>query len=159
MPFLEGKPQVSIIIPTYNERANVCPLYDVVHSSLAGQWRYELIYVDDNSPDGAAEEIRWPPTQPAPVKLLERPGKMGLGSAVVEGFQVAQGDFWVMMDGDLSHRREDLPRTLFALDDAGIGGSNCSWRFWLARGTLWLKKSLSPSPTGGTGVPSCRLPR
>ena len=120
MPFLEGKPQVSIVIPTYNERENVRPLYDAVHSSLAGQWRYELIFVDDNSPDGTAEEIRWLPTHDFPVKLLERPAKLGLGSAVVEGFQVAHGDFWVMMDGDLSHRREDLPRMLSALDDADI---------------------------------------
>ena len=82
MPFLEGKPQVSIIIPTYNERENVCPLYDVVHSSLAGQWRYELIYVDDNSP--AAAVIRRICYEDPAVKLLERPGRMSLGSAVVE---------------------------------------------------------------------------
>ena len=50
--------QVSIVIPTYNERANVRSLYDAVHSSLAGQWCYELIYVNDNSPDGAAAVIR-----------------------------------------------------------------------------------------------------
>ena len=132
MLFLEGKPQVSIVIPTYNERANVHPLYDAIRSSLAGQWRYELIYVDDNSPDGAAAVIRRICYEDPPVKLLERPSRMGLGSAVVEWFQVAQGNFWVMMDGDLSHRREDLPRMLSALDDADIGGSNCCWRFWLA---------------------------
>ena len=148
--------QVSIVIPTYNQRENVCPLYDVVHSSLADQWRCELIYVDNNS-DGAADVIRRICDEDPAVKLLERPGKTGLGSAVVEWFQVAQGDFWVMMDGDLSHRREDLPRMLSALDDADIGGSNCCWRFWLARGTLWLKKSLLPLPTAGMGVPSCRL--
>ena len=78
---------------------------------------------------------------------------MSLGSAVVEGFQVAQGDFWVMMDGGpVLTVPEDLPRMLSALDDADIGGSNCCWRFWLARGTLWLKKSLLPLPTAGTGV-------
>ncbi len=93
MPFLEGKLQVSIVILTYNERANVRSLYDAVHSSLADQWCCELIYVDDNSPDGAAEEIRWLPTQPAPVKLLERPGKMGLGSVVLKGFRWRKGTF------------------------------------------------------------------
>ena len=117
---IKARPQVSIVIPTYNERENVRPLYDAIRSSLAGQWRCEIIFVDDSSPDGTAEEIRRLPTQHLPVKLLQRPAKLGLGSAVVEGFQAAQGDFWVMMDGDLSHRPEDLPRMLSALDDAGI---------------------------------------
>ena len=112
--------QVSIVIPTYNERENVRPIYDAIRSSLAGQWCCEIIFVDDNSPDGTAEEVRRLPTQDFPVKVLERPGKLGLGSAVVEGFQAAQGDFWVMMDGDLSHRPEDPPRMLSALEDADI---------------------------------------
>ena len=112
--------QVSIVIPTYNERENVRPIYDAIRSSLAGQWCCEIIFVDDSSPDDAAEEIRRLPTHDFPVKVLERPAKLGLGSAVVEGFQAAQGDFWVMMDGDLSHRPEDLPRMLSALEDADI---------------------------------------
>ena len=112
--------QVSIVVPTYNERANVRPLYDALRSCLAGQWRWELIFVDDNSPDGTAGEVCRLPTRGFPVKLLERPAKLGLGSAVVEGFQVAQGDLWVMMDGDLSHRPEDFPRMLSALNHAEI---------------------------------------
>ncbi len=107
MPFLECEPQVSIVVPTYNEQANVRPLYDAIHLPLARQWRWELVFVDDNSPDGTAEAVRRLPTHGFPVKLLERPAKLGLGSTVVEGFQVAQGDFWVMMDGDLP----TVPRT------------------------------------------------
>jgi len=51
---------------------------------------------------------------------LERPAKLGLGSAVVEGFGIAEGDYWVMMDGDLSHRPEGLPGLLATLSEADI---------------------------------------
>ncbi len=94
---------ISIVVPTYNERENVQLLCDGIRNALDGSWDYEVIFVDDSSPDGTAGVVRqlaeWDPA----IKLLERPGKLGLGSAVVDGFRMAHGDYWVMMDGDLSH--------------------------------------------------------
>ncbi|MBI4307617.1 MAG: polyprenol monophosphomannose synthase [Chloroflexi bacterium] len=112
--------KVSIVVPTYNERENIPLLCTGIREALAGSWDYEVLVVDDNSPDGTAEAVRAAAAQDSRVRLLERPGKMGLGSAIVEGFRAASGDYWVMMDADLSHRPEDLPTLLNALPDADI---------------------------------------
>ena len=112
--------EVSVVVPTYNERENVGLLCDGIREALGDTWDYEVIFVDDNSPDGTAGVVRQLAKQDPAIKLLERPGKMGLGSAVVDGFRMAQGDYWVMMDGDLSHRPEDLPRLLKTLSEADI---------------------------------------
>ena len=127
--------EVSIVVPTYNERENVGLLCDGICDALNGRWDYEVIIVDDNSPDGTAEVVRKLALRDPAITILERPGKLGLGSAVVDGFRMAQGDYWVMMDADLSHRPEDLPALLNALSDADIvvgsryvpGGGIVNW--------------------------------
>lgn len=127
--------KVSIVVPTYNELENVRLLCDGIRGALEGLWPYELIIVDDNSPDGTAGVVGQLAKRDSTIKLLERPGKLGLGSALVDGFRMAQGNYWVMMDGDLSHRPEDLPALLDALIDADIvvgsryvaGGGIVNW--------------------------------
>lgn len=114
------QPTASIVIPTYNERANVLPLHADITRVLKGCWDYEIIFVDDKSPDGTAEAIREIAAGDTRVRLLERPGKLGLGSAITEGFASAQGDYWVMMDADLSHQPKFLPALLDALSVADI---------------------------------------
>jgi dolichol-phosphate mannosyltransferase len=93
--------------------------------------------VDDNSPDGTADVVRALSTQDSRVKLIHRSGKLGLGSAVVEGFRASVGDVWVMMDADLSHRPQDLPRLLEGLEGVDVavgsryvvGGVTEGWSF------------------------------
>ena len=127
--------EVSIVVPTYNERENVQLLCDGIRSALDGWWSYEVIFVDDNSPDGTAGAVRQLAERDSAIKLLERPGKLGLGSAVVDGFRMARGDYWVMMDADLSHRPQHLPGLLNALSEADIavgsrytpGGGVMNW--------------------------------
>ena len=126
---------VSIVVPTYNERDNVQPLCEGIRWALEPIWDYEIIIVDDNSPDGTQGVVRRLAEEDPRIKLLQRPGKLGLGSAVAAGFAVASGDYWVMMDADLSHRPEDLPNLLNALSEADIvvgsryvpGGGVVNW--------------------------------
>lgn len=127
--------RVSVVIPTYNERDNIQPLCEGIRVALGPVCNYEVIIVDDNSPDGTQEIVLQMAKLDPNIILLPRPGKLGLGSAVVAGFGVATGDYWVMMDADLSHRPQDLPRLLHALSDADIvvgsryvpGGGVANW--------------------------------
>ena len=131
----EADEKVSIVIPTYNERENIQPLCQGIREALEHRWDYEVIIVDDNSPDGTHEVVRQLAAEDPRIKLVQRPGKLGLGSAVTAGFAIASGDYWVMMDADMSHRPIDLPKLLTALSDADIvvgsryvhGGGVVNW--------------------------------
>ena len=112
--------KVSIVVPTYNEKDNVAPLYGRIRQALEPTWDFEVIFVDDASPDDTAGEVRRLGKSDDRVKLLVRPGKLGLGSAVRDGFRMARGGYWAMMDADLSHRPEHLPDLLGALEHADI---------------------------------------
>ncbi len=130
--------KISIIVPTYNERANIEALCSGIQSYLAENWDYEIIVVDDNSPDGTYDVVVELGLNDDRIKLIKRSGKLGLGSAVKAGFELASGDYWIMMDADLSHRPMDLPGLIQGLSDADIvvgsryvdGGSVVNWPFW-----------------------------
>jgi dolichol-phosphate mannosyltransferase len=131
----EKKPVVSIVLPTYNERENIGQIVAAIGTILEDAWQHEVIVVDDGSPDGTGELVRRLAENDPAVRLLERPHKLGLGSAVAAGFSMATGDYWVMMDADLSHRPQDLPPMLQGLADADItvgsryipGGGTQGW--------------------------------
>lgn len=99
--------EVSIIIPTYNEKGNINILLDRIHNSMNGT-DYETVIVDDNSPDGTAgliDEL----SKKYPVRLIIRKDKRGLASAVVTGLQNAKGNIFIVMDADLQHPPEKIP--------------------------------------------------
>ena len=111
-----------VIIPTYNECENVARMTDKV-MSLAGD--FDLLYVDDGSPDGTAAIIREKMTEyGSRINLLERKGKLGLGTAYIAGFRwaLAQGyDEIFEMDCDFSHNPDDLLRLAARLEsDADV---------------------------------------
>ena len=112
--------KVSIVVPTYQERENVGSLYEAICATLEPAWEFEVIFVDDDSPDGTAQVIQRLAEKDGRVTLLRRPGKLGLGSAVRDGFGLASGSYWVMMDADLSHKPQYLPDLLLALSSADI---------------------------------------
>lgn len=130
-----AKPKVSVVVPTYNERENIPVLLDGLRRALDGRYTVQIIVVDDSSPDGTAEAVRTAAEVDPATVLLVRPAKMGLASALVDGFKMAQGEYLVMMDGDLSHRPEDLPGLLDRLADCDIavgsryvpGGRTLGW--------------------------------
>lgn len=104
-----------VIIPTYNEKENAAAIIDAV---LALPQQFQVLIIDDNSPDGTAEIVRGKIAEyPGRVHMLERPGKLGLGTAYITGFKLAleRGyDFIFEMDADFSHNPADLPRLLEA---------------------------------------------
>ena len=107
-----------VIIPTYNECENVARMTDKV-MSLAGD--FDLLYVDDGSPDGTANIIRSKMEQyGSRVNLIERRGKLGLGTAYIAGFKWAlerDYDQIFEMDCDFSHNPDDLLRLAARLDN------------------------------------------
>lgn len=109
---------ISIVVPTYNEAASLPLLARRLGASLGGR-DWELVVVDDGSPDGTADIAeRLAPA--LPVRVVRRGGKGGLASAVLAGFADARGDLLVVMDADLSHPPEVVP----ALVDAVVGGAD-----------------------------------
>jgi len=110
-----------IVIPTYNERENIAALLPVL---LALSEEPEVLVVDDASPDGTAQEVQhWQREAPGRVHLLQRPAKLGLGSAYCQGFQWALArdyEVLVQMDADFSHDPHDVPRLIAALDHADV---------------------------------------
>jgi len=94
--------RLSLVVPTYNERANIAPLIAAVARVLDGlDW--EIIVVDDDSPDRTFEEVRRIAATDPRVRCLRRVGRRGLSSAVIEGALSASGDAIAVMDADFQH--------------------------------------------------------
>ncbi len=101
-----------VVTPTYNEAENIERLIDSV---LSQNSNIEILVVDDNSPDGTASLVTKKQTVDARVHLIQRPKKMGLGTAYVTGFKYAidkSFDFVVEMDADFSHDPSEIPNFL-----------------------------------------------
>ncbi len=102
-----------LIIPTYNERANIAALVARIRAAAGDE---PILFVDDNSPDGTADEIRRLQTTDPHVHLLARPGKGGYGSACRDAMKKVLGenlaDYVIQSDADLSHPPELLPRMI-----------------------------------------------
>ncbi len=109
---------LSILIPTYNERANILPLVRAIEESVKEE--HEIIIIDDNSPDDTAGEVMKAKEQFKSIKLVKRAGRLGLTGAVRAGLLESRGDRIVVMDADLSHPPQSLPRMSAMLDDADI---------------------------------------
>lgn len=95
----------SVLLPTYNERENL-PLivFLILEEAEKIKIDLEIVVVDDNSPDKTAEVCqRLQKIYPDKIRLHQRPGKLGLGSACIEGLQFCSGNFVILMDADLSH--------------------------------------------------------
>lgn len=105
---------LSVITPTYNEAENIRDLISQIHSALR-EMDYELIVIDDNSPDGTgqiADEL----LNKYPLKVIHRSKRLGLASAVTEGFKVSRGDLVCVIDSDLSHPPEIIPKLIECLN-------------------------------------------
>lgn len=119
-----------VIIPTYNEIENIAKITGAV---LDIEGRYDILVIDDGSPDGTGEEVkRLQSIYPERLHLIERSGKLGLGTAYVTGFKWALEhayDYIFEMDADFSHNPEDLPRLLRPVAegraDMSVGSRYC----------------------------------
>jgi len=106
--------ELSVIVPTFNERDNVCELVNRLEACLA-PIRWEVIFVDDDSPDGTAEKVRAISAGSRQVRCLQRLGRRGLSSACIEGFLSSAAPYLAVIDGDLQHDETLLPQMLETL--------------------------------------------
>jgi dolichol-phosphate mannosyltransferase len=132
-------PKTAIVIPTYNEKQNVGALIGRIFALNVPE--LSVIFVDDNSPDGTAAIIK-ELAKKYPIELIERIGKLGLGSAYIAGFKKALAenfDSIFEMDADLSHSPEDIPRMIEASKNGSdlvigsrkiAGGKIIGWNVW-----------------------------
>ena len=162
---MEAPARTCIVIPTYNEKENV---EAVVLAVSAVDPAFQMLFVDDSSPDGTADEVRRMAASHANVHLLVREGKMGIGSAHMDGFRHAMDELGaqvlVEMDSDFQHPPAKVPELVSALGrgyDVAVasrkveGGGTTNWSLWrravsrganlLARGVLGLKVKDSTS--------------
>lgn len=111
---------LALVIPTYNEAANIGPLLQRATAALAGI-AHEIIVVDDGSTDGTRERVQEAAARLPFVRLVARQGERGLASAVVRGWQSSQASVLGVMDADLQHPPELLPELWRAMQaEAGV---------------------------------------
>lgn len=150
---------LSLVIPTYNELASLEVLLPRI-DRVAGEVPVplELIIVDDNSPDGtAAFAESYVPTASFSIKVIKRAGKLGLASAVIEGWRAARGELLGVMDADGSHDERILPELVCALCEGRAevavgsryvpGGGMGDWtliRQLISRVAVFLGRALCP---------------
>ena len=153
----QGAPTLTVVVPCYNERPNVVPLIGKLDAALDGiSW--EAVFVDDNSPDGTAAEVRRIAQTDARIRCIRRIGRRGLASAVIEGALSSSAPYVAVMDGDLQHDETRLPAMLTALqsnrydlavgsrhveggDDAGLSSH---WRHLLSNWGIRLAQAFLP---------------
>jgi dolichol-phosphate mannosyltransferase len=99
--------ELSVVVPTYNEQANILPLLAGLARTLEGVG-WEVLFVDDNSPDGTTERIRDVALSDPRVRILTRIGRRGLSSACIEGILATSTPYVAVMDADLQHDESAL---------------------------------------------------
>ncbi|MGA2761034.1 MAG: polyprenol monophosphomannose synthase [Candidatus Cybelea sp.] len=148
----------SIVIPTYNEAAGIEKLLRALAATFAANGLDgEVIVVDDNSPDGTGEVVEQLARE-LPVRCLHRSGKLGLSSAVIDGWAIARSASAVLgaMDADFSHDVNALPKMVQALESGACGlaigsryvpgGGIANWpkrRIIVSRVACWLARPLT----------------
>lgn len=114
----DGDTQITVVLPTYNERDNIGLLVDAILRSLGPQ--AEVLVVDDDSPDGTWQVVAGLAQNNGQVRLLHRRNKRGLTSAIADGIAVARGQVICWMDCDFSMPPEKLPQLVAALDSCDV---------------------------------------
>jgi dolichol-phosphate mannosyltransferase len=109
-------PEITVVIPTLDERENVVPMIHSIETVLAGV-DYEIIFVDDDSEDDTAGLVRAIAQDSPRVRILERIGRRGLSSAVIEGMMASSAPYLAVMDSDLQHDEKILPVMFRTLRD------------------------------------------
>ena len=154
--WITKKPSLSIVIPTYNEGQNITKLIDALEDSLF-HLNFEIIVVDDNSPDGTKRIVESLKSQYRNIKIFQRSGKLGLSSAVLYGFERAEAKVLAVMDADMQHPPELLPKMYEKISEGYDlvvasryieGGGIESWkiqRVLISIGATFLAHLLLPS--------------
>jgi dolichol-phosphate mannosyltransferase len=159
--------RISLIIPTYNEAANLAPLVQALCPLLDAAYpqQYELIVVDDDSPDRTWAHALTLSAEYPQLRVMRRVSERGLSTAVIRGWQAAQGEILGVIDGDLQHPPAVLLGLLAALENGAdlavasrhvAGGGISDWglgRRLLSRGAQLLGLVILPSVVGRVSDP------
>jgi dolichol-phosphate mannosyltransferase len=153
---LQSGPELSIVVPTFNERENIGALIGRLDQCLDGL-AWEVLFVDDDSPDGTAEVVREHAMADRRVRCLKRIGRRGLSSACIEGMLATTAPYLAVIDADLQHDESLLPRMLEILKQGGTdivvgsryapGGDVSDWdagRARLSRLAVRLSRMVVP---------------
>ncbi|MFM2100318.1 MAG: hypothetical protein RLZZ366_1857, partial [Pseudomonadota bacterium] len=161
----DGPIELAIIIPTFNESANIERMVESLALALAGI-HWEAVFVDDNSPDGTADLVRSIAVENSNVRIVHRIGRRGLSTAVIEGMLATAAPILAVIDGDMQHDEAILPALYAAVASGradiavgtryGEGGSVGDWdesrvlgsRIATKIGQLVLKVPLSDPMSG-----------
>lgn len=150
-------PLLTIVVPCFNEAENVVPMAERLDAALWGI-AWEVIFVDDDSPDGTAAIARQLAEKDARVRCIRRIGRRGLASACIEGMMASSAAYVAVIDGDLQHDETILPRMLEALRsgraDVAIGSRHVAGGE-AAEGFSPLRQRISE---GGTALARAMLP-
>ena len=155
---------LSIVVPTYNERDRLADLVEAIFGGYAAErLDGELVIVDDNSPDGTGRLADELATRHR-ITVIHRAGKLGLGTAVIEGFEAAAAPVVGVIDADLSHPPAALPRMLAAMraEHADMvigsryipGGGTRNWgagRLLMSRAACLMARGLTPVQDATSG--------
>jgi dolichol-phosphate mannosyltransferase len=150
-------PVLSIIVPTYNERDRLPELVSAIFAAYGAEGLDgEIVIVDDNSPDGTgalADQL----AERQRIRVLHRPGKLGLGTAVIDGFAAASASVVGVIDADMSHPPTLLPRMFAIMQQARAdvvvasryvsGGGTRNWstmRLLMSRAACLAARGLTP---------------
>ena len=134
-------PELTVVIPTFNEHDNVAQIVERLRQVLAGH-NWEVIFVDDNSPDGTATLVRTIGERDRRVRCVRRIGRRGLAGACIEGILTSQASYIAVMDGDLQHDEGLLVSMLDRLN-AGDVDLVVATRFQNGSATLGLSAGRS----------------
>lgn len=107
-------PELSVIVPTFNERDNVTVLYRRLEATLVNV-AWEVVFVDDNSPDGTSDVVRALAQRDSRVRCIRRIGRRGLSGACIEGILASSAPYTAVIDADLQHDETQLPKMLLLL--------------------------------------------
>ncbi|MET4086239.1 glycosyltransferase family 2 protein [Bradyrhizobium barranii] len=113
-PQAQEAPELSVIVPTFNERDNVTVLYRRLEATLANV-AWEVVFVDDNSPDGTWDVVRALAQRDNRVRCVRRIGRRGLSGACIEGILASSAPYVAVIDADLQHDETQLPKMLLLL--------------------------------------------
>lgn len=131
--------KISVVLPTYNEKGNIAHLLREIVRNLEAITSYEIIVVDDKSPDGTADEVRRAFGEDGNVRLCVRETERGLATAVRKGIELSSGSIVVVMDTDFNHNPRYLPQFLNLIRFYNVvvgsrflygGGMYSKWRYY-----------------------------
>jgi dolichol-phosphate mannosyltransferase len=140
--------ELAVVVPTLNESGNVADFLSLLEVALVGT-EWEAVFVDDNSSDGTADMLRAIGREDRRVKVIQRIGRRGLASAVVEGAMASSAPLIAVMDADLQHDHQCLPRLVKAVRDGSDlavgsryvdGGGVGEWDSARHAGSVWATK-------------------